>query len=215
MFPVNAMVENLVVYDKNFACNSTKLLSEVSFFRIIFCDDIGNATNQVRAIMELRMVRAILVSTELKLFELGGVPCQYIVISPKEASTVRNYVETSHMPFGKMSFQQTIIGRRASRAPTMAFYSSRRPSYNSPGVLKPDIMASGSLILATWISNVPVGSIGPGIILSSEYNMIFGTSIASPHVSGVAALLKAAHQEWSPATFRSALMMTTFTFDNT
>ncbi|POO03005.1 Peptidase S8, subtilisin-related [Trema orientale] len=161
------------------------------------------------------MIGAILVSTEPKLFELGGVPCQCIVINPKQASTVLKYAETNQMPMVRVKFQQTIIGREAGRARAVAFYSSRGPSHNSPGALKPDLMAPGSLILAGWIPNDAVGSIGPSVVLSSEYNMISGTSMACPHVSGVAALLKAAHPEWSPAAIRSAMMTTAFTFDNT
>ncbi|RYR58250.1 hypothetical protein Ahy_A05g023908 isoform A [Arachis hypogaea] len=71
-------------------------------------------------------------------------------------------------------------------SPVVAAFSSRGPNFLSLEVLKPDLVA-------------PVS----------------GTSMSCPHVSGVAALIKAKHPQWSPAAIKSALMTTAYVVDNT
>jgi subtilisin family serine protease len=87
-------------------------------------------------------------------------------------------------------------------APAVAAFSSRGPHARYPfNVIKPDMIAPGVDILAAGIRE-------------NQYAMQSGTSMACPHVSGLAALLKAAHPSWSSAAIRSALMTTATTKDS-
>jgi subtilisin family serine protease len=87
---------------------------------------------------------------------------------------------------------------------TMAAFSSRGPllpSERSTGdLLKPDITAPGVQILA---GNSPVETNGaPGQL----FQAIGGTSMSSPHIAGIGALLRDRHPTWTPAEMQSAIM---------
>ncbi|KAG0578037.1 hypothetical protein KC19_5G200000 [Ceratodon purpureus] len=86
-------------------------------------------------------------------------------------------------------------------APKVAWTSSRGPILSARGQwLKPDIAAPGVQILAAGIKE-------------DLFAFMSGTSMACPHVSGFAALLRSLHRDWSPAAIKSALMTTATTLD--
>ncbi|KAL6498224.1 hypothetical protein OROGR_028621 [Orobanche gracilis] len=95
-------------------------------------------------------------------------------------------------------------------SPLVAAFSSRGPNSITPGILKPDLIAPGVNILAGWSGAASPSDI-PEDNRRVSFNIISGTSMSCPHVSGLAALLKAAHPDWSPAAIRSALMTTAYT----
>jgi subtilisin family serine protease len=75
----------------------------------------------------------------------------------------------------------------------MVGFSSEGPARISSG-LKPDISAPGSDIRSAD------GGTGTGAVVFS------GTSMAAPHVSGVAALLTQIHPDWSPKKIKALIM---------
>ena len=85
-------------------------------------------------------------------------------------------------------------------APFTASFSSRGPLRAGGGdLLKPDVIAPGQDILAAV---APPGNSG------RLFDLYSGTSMSSPHVAGLAALLKDLHPDWTPMMIKSALMTT-------
>jgi hypothetical protein len=87
-------------------------------------------------------------------------------------------------------------------APSMTIFSSRGPNPVAEDIIKPDITAPGLQILA-GNSPFPDPDSTPG---GELFQAIAGTSMSSPHVAGVFALIKEAHPDWSAAAARSAIM---------
>ncbi len=73
----------------------------------------------------------------------------------------------------------------------LSSFSSKGPTALT-NLIKPEILAPGENITSTWLNN-------------SE-RMAGGTSMAAPHVAGVAALLKQQYSNWPPAQLKSALV---------
>ena len=85
-------------------------------------------------------------------------------------------------------------------ASQVAGFSSRGPALAGNGdILKPDIMAPGVDVIAA-VS--PAGSNG------NNFDALSGTSMSSPHMAGLGALMKQRYPNWSPAAIKSAFMTT-------
>lgn len=86
----------------------------------------------------------------------------------------------------------------------MAGFSSRGPNLSTLDVIKPDITAPGVRILAATTDTPMFGEAGQQVAYLS------GTSMSSPHIAGMAALLRDQNPDWSPAQIKSALMTTAY-----
>lgn len=139
-----------------------------------------------------------------------------LTLSVDSAERLRAYMASVPNPMASISFSRetAIIGE--NQAPVVAGFSSRGPNPIAPELLKPDVIAPGVNILAAWPRDAPLSPIDPGGDdgRRADYNIISGTSMATPHVAGIAALVKKKHPSWTPAMIRSALMTTAGTLDN-
>ncbi|XP_058205525.1 subtilisin-like protease SBT1.3 [Rhododendron vialii] len=132
-------------------------------------------------------------------------------VGERAGKMIKQYALTNPKATATLAFMGTKLGIRPS--PVVAAFSSRGPNFLTLEILKPDMVAPGVNILAAW-----TGEVGPSSLQTDhrrvKFNILSGTSMSCPHVSGVAALLKARHPEWSPAAIKSALMTTAYVHDN-
>ncbi|KAG9440465.1 hypothetical protein H6P81_020630 [Aristolochia fimbriata] len=135
-------------------------------------------------------------------------PLPATVIGLDDAAAAIAYSQSTENPFA------TIVSEtwRDITAPRVVSFSSRGPSLLGGDILKPDITAPGVSILAAWspMSSPSVDAEDPRRV---NYNIISGTSMSCPHVSGAAAYVKAHRPTWSPSAIKSALMTTAAAMD--
>lgn len=75
------------------------------------------------------------------------------------------------------------------------------------------MIAPGVDIIASWSPVSPPSEV-EGDSRKLEFNIVSGTSMACPHVSGAAGYIKSFQPTWSPAAIRSALMTTGMVIKN-
>ncbi|KAI3800130.1 hypothetical protein L1987_35440 [Smallanthus sonchifolius] len=183
--------------------------------KIVICDrGISPRVQKGQVVKEAGGIGMILSNTAANGEELVA-DCHLlpaVAVGEKEGKAIKQYAMRDPHPTGNLAFYGTKLGIKPS--PVVAAFSSRGPNFISLEILKPDLVAPGVNILAAW-----TGDTGPSSLEADKrrvgFNILSGTSMSCPHVSGVAALLKARHPEWSPAAIKSALMTTAYIHDNT
>ncbi|MFN2556749.1 MAG: S8 family serine peptidase [Nitriliruptorales bacterium] len=102
---------------------------------------------------------------------------------------------------GQAQARFTYAPRLASNpADVVASFSSRGPSTEK--ALKPDLVAPGVDVLSAGYAG------GEHPATFSGFGTSSGTSMAAPHATGAAALLRQLHPDWTPAQVKSALVTT-------
>ncbi|RZC55787.1 hypothetical protein C5167_014647 [Papaver somniferum] len=176
--------------------------------KIVVCNaDLKNpAVKKASVVREARGVGMIHVQTIDQFEALGArnYPIPATEVTKSFGLRIITYITSNrkydNKPTAKIMFRGTVTGSFSlSPAPKVATFSSTGPNPLIPEILKPDVIAPGVNILAARSGS------------DAEFVMMSGTSMACPHVSGLAALLRNAFPKWSPAAIKSALMTTAYT----
>ncbi|GMP53248.1 hypothetical protein CsSME_00018766 [Camellia sinensis var. sinensis] len=146
-------------------------------------------------------------------------------INSTDGVAIFAYINSTRFPKAYITHPTTELATKP--APFMAAFSSKGPNTITPEILKksarmnaillalhsPDITAPGLSVIAAYTE-----AQGPTNEDFDErrvlFNLVSGTSMSCPHVSGIVGLLKTLYPKWSPAAIKSAIMTTATTQDN-
>ena len=165
--------------------------------KIVVCDrGVTARTNKSLAVKEAGGVGMILVNTSSNSLNADFHAVPSVHLQSTDRAAVKAYAATA----GATATINKATLTYANPAPFTASFSSRGPLVAGGGdLLKPDLIAPGQDILA---------AVSPMTAQGANFNVLSGTSMSSPHVAGLAALLKDLHPTWSPMAIKSALMTT-------
>ena len=132
--------------------------------------------------------------------EANAIPIQLPLpggmISDLDGKLLRAYLG-QHGGQGTIRVSSGIEEIQTNRGGVITSFSSAGPT-DFGHLLKPDVSAPGLDVL----SSTPPATTG------STFSVFAGTSMATPHIAGAAALLLQRHSSWTPYQVKSALMAT-------
>ena len=177
--------------------------------KIVICDRGNNArTNKSAAVLAASGAGMVLADNGAGLVsEVHSVPTVHI--SAGDGNLLKTYAAANAMPTAALTKALVFLDKPA---PFVAGFSSRGPNVADNNMLKPDISAPGVDIAAAYTPSTTADEVATlkagGATSKTGASIISGTSMASPHIAGLAALLKQQHPSWTPAMIKSALMTT-------
>ncbi|XP_047331639.1 subtilisin-like protease SBT4.3 [Impatiens glandulifera] len=177
-------------------CQINSLDAKLVKGKIVLCDQLNSGAGALSAGATGMVIRANGPKDNALVFPL---PATYV--DDKVGHDIMNYINTTRNPIASILKSNEAIDEFA---PYIAFMSSRGPNTLTYSILKPDLCAPGIGILGAWTKGVQIDK------RRLPYNVLSGTSIATPHVAAAAAYVKSFNPSWSPSAIKSALMTTAF-----
>ncbi|XP_062161460.1 subtilisin-like protease SBT2.2 [Alnus glutinosa] len=162
-------------------------------------------------------------------FQLNPVPMKMagiIIPSPDDSKILLKYYNSSLerdeltkkiIKYGAVaSICGGLKANYSNSAPKVMYYSARGPDpednfLDDADIMKPNLVAPGNFIWSAW-SSLGTDSVE---FLGENFAMMSGTSMAAPHVAGLAALIKQKFPSFSPSAIASALSTTASLYEKT
>ncbi|CAH8280203.1 unnamed protein product [Arabidopsis lyrata] len=184
--------------DKARLCEPKCLDGKLVKGKIVLCD---SSKGPIEA-QKLGAVGSIVKNPEPDHAFIRSFPVSFL--SNDDYKSLVSYMNSTKDPKATVLKSEEISNQTA---PLVASFSSRGPSSIVSDILKPDITAPGVEILAAYSpDSTPTES--EFDTRHVKFSVMSGTSMACPHVAGVAAYVKTFHPKWSPSMIQSAIMTT-------
>ena len=139
--------------------------------------------------------------------EVHSVPTVHV--NAPDGALIRAFAQTAGAGGAMSAF---ITTKGTTLAPVIANFSSRGPNLFDANLMKPDLTAPGVDIFAGATPELTLAQradvVNGTLVPPPAWASMQGTSMSSPHVAGLAALLRQQHPGWTPAAIKSALMTT-------
>ncbi|CAI5972922.1 unnamed protein product [Closterium sp. NIES-64] len=194
-------------------CLSGALNATLVSGRIVICSYGGMSTGEKLNDLSSKGAKAVLmvnIPASLEPFTPYHELLPIAYLSAGDADRLRTYVRSTASPVATLAPSFSRLS--APTAPTLAYFSSTGPvanPYTTPSlpkptndILKPDIIGPGVSLWAAWRSDSLSSASKP------SFEAISGTSMATPHLAGIAALVMQKYPFWTPSQVISAIVTT-------
>jgi subtilisin family serine protease len=170
--------------------------------KIVVCDrGTNDRIDKSKAVKEAGGVGMVLTNVTPNTLNADFHAVPTVHVSDTDGAAIKAYVSGTANATASLGASQKLT----VEAPMVAGFSSRGPALSANGdVLKPDIMAPGVDVIAA------VSPASGGL----NFNFLSGTSMATPHIAGIAALYKQLHPKWTPMMIKSAMQTSASRTDN-
>ena len=177
-------------------------LTSAAAGKAVLCDrGVYNRTDKSAEVKRVGGVAMVLANPTPNSLDADIHTIPTVHLDPAAGDAVRSYLASATAPTVAFQVGDT-TGGPATPLPQLAGFSSRGPSLASGGdLLKPDLAAPGVSVIA---------AVSPPSHLGRDFDVLSGTSMASPHIAGLAALILGAHPLWGPMTVKSSMMTTAY-----
>lgn len=183
--------------------------------KILVCDRGGNVLVNKSANGAAAGAIGVIIAntpTSVNTTIVQGHSIPTVHINAADGATLKNYMAANPDSAAATLGHVRSVTDTTVTAPQIASFSSRGPNQFDSNQLKPDLAAPGVDILAAHSPNQTQQQhddiVNGTLVPMADWAPLQGTSMASPHVAGLAALLRQQHPTWSPAAIKSALMTT-------